>query len=150
MDLVNVRPEHLALLDVRKEQELEIKDLLAVPSYHLDNFIRSTVYNKSMFYNGELVMIVYVGQVTPSTIELCMLVGENVKKVPLRKMLRVIKEEFEKVKKLTTVRIQSTVIADFKAGNRFATALGFKKEGTLRQFNYGKDFTMYGLIKGED
>lgn len=100
----------------------------------------------SLWVDGNLVACGGIVVLWPGMGEAWCLVSERVKFHPLIFHKSAMKMIDEMAKERKLVRVQANVQKDFKTGNSWIQAIGFKPEGDMPMFFNGLTFTRYARI----
>lgn len=134
MTVIEYRPEHLQNIRAKKVHEGE------VPETVLTQAVTVMHGEKPVAIFGAFLFV-------PGVLHLWGLISDDVKEKPLafHGLVRDLLHYYEK--KNGARRLQMDVKADFIEGQKWARALGFQYEGTMKRYGAnGEDFHLYARV----
>ena len=143
--VVPFEPSHIGLMDVR---ENEVFSLLSLPDIQtrLMAVARATLASETFLLDGRIIFAAGLIQICPGVLESWIVPSIYVPEYPcwfvkkVKTQLEVCAETFQ------CHRIQTASLED-DFHTRWMQAIGFTKEGVLRQYNHLKqDYAMYSRI----
>ncbi len=134
ISVVPYEPKHLALLQVREEQKADVPKEIGGDAVTI--------------LNDEIPVAILGGyQIVPGVLQAWSLISDYVKKIPIA-FHREVKNFIGFImKKYAIRRIQMSVVVGFQIGWRWASALGFKPEGIMKQYGIdGRDYWLFAKV----